>query len=92
MGSNDCEHEEEIEMRNRQCVLNALVFLKNEVTADELLDCFIASNHEPHNVVRQELKRILRNGVVNGYIERNGNKYALPSLQTMYETDCDDAP
>lgn len=91
---NDFEQEKDkIVKRNGRCVLNALALLKNEVTADELLNCFIASTDEPHNVVRQELQETLNKGVAHGFIVRNGDKYALPSLQNVHEADvegCDD--
>lgn len=82
------QEENEIVLLNGRCVLNALVLSKNGVTEDELLDCFIDSTHQPHKVL-QELQQILNKGVVHGFIVRNGDKYALPSLQNMHEADAD---
>lgn len=82
--------EETIGMLNGYCVMNALASQKSEITEDELLERFITSTDQPHNLVEYELKRILYNGVIGGFITKTGNSYSIPGLDNMYEVDCDE--
>lgn len=85
-------NEETIGMHNGHCVINALATQKNEITEDELLERFITSTDEPADLVEYELKRILYNGLANGFIVKIGNnKYGLPSFKNIYEADCDES-
>lgn len=82
--------EETIGMLNGHCVMNALASQKNEITEDELLERFIKSTDELEDLVENELKRILCSGVASGFILKTGSRYALPSLENVYEADCDE--
>lgn len=84
------DEEEEIGMLNGRCVTNALAIKRKETTKNELLQSFIASTDEPQDLVEDELTRILDIGVTDGFIVKLGNKYALPSLENIFEADYDD--
>lgn len=81
--------DETIGILNGKSVITALASQKNKISEDELLEYFITSADEP-DLVENELKQILNNGVAGGFIVKTGNKYALPSLENIYEADCDD--
>lgn len=80
--------EEEINILNGHCVIDALANVTN-VTENKLLKCFATSSAESHNLVQQELKRILDSGVSNGFIVKKGNKYELPRVENAYQVDAD---
>lgn len=82
--------EETIGMLNGYCVMNALASQKSKITEDELLERFITSDGQPHDLVECELKRILYNGVIGGFIVKTGNRYSLPNQENIYEVDCDE--
>lgn len=94
--NSDRSEDEKVLMLNGRSVMNALTFLNSAVTENQLLQCLTASNDEPRNIVKQELKRILDDAVTNGFITRNGGKYAIPGMEKLYQTDCassdDDEP
>lgn len=83
------EENQQIEMLNGQCVMQALAFLQRAVTEEDLMKCFNVSSHESLNLVQEELKGILDKGVDLGFIVKSGNEYALPS--TTYEADGDES-
>lgn len=84
--------EENVVMLNGRSVMNALAYLNSEVTENELLKLFIGSNREPRDLVQQEIKRVLDDGVINGFIGRNGNKYGISSsMENLYQVDGDDS-
>lgn len=87
----DRNEEVQIGMFNGRCVMSCVASQENGVTEDDLLKFFITSN-ESHDLVQQELKRILNIGVRNGFIVRTDNKYAIQSLDGMYDTDGDTCP
>lgn len=81
--------DKEIEKLNVRCVIGALALL--EATEDELVKYFSTSSGEPQNVVEKEIKRVLDHSVINGWIVRNGNKYALPHRDDdEYQIDGDE--
>lgn len=82
--------DETIGKLNGRCVMEVFASLRNEITENELLEHFFASTDDEYNLVEDELKRILNSGVVSGFIVKSDNGYALPSLETMYELDCDE--
>lgn len=84
--------EKEITKLNGSSVMSALAFLKTEATENEIFGCFQASNDELENRVQQEVKHILEFGVINGFIVRNGDKYALPGLENRFQIDSGRGP
>lgn len=82
--------EQTTEMLNGRCVINILASKKRKITEKQILDEFISSTDVPQDLVENELKRILHNGVTSGFIVKTGNRYALAGLEKMYEADCDD--
>ncbi|KAG4072750.1 hypothetical protein HA402_001862 [Bradysia odoriphaga] len=81
--------DKEIQMLNARCVMTALDSLNHHATENKILSYFQTASDE--SAVEQELKRILELGVKNGFIVRNGDKYALASLESDYEIDGDES-
>ncbi|XP_037039387.1 uncharacterized protein LOC119076626 [Bradysia coprophila] len=82
--------EDTIRVRNGHCVMDAIASQNNQITEDELFDQFITSTDASRDIIEDELRQILHNGMVGGFIVKTGNKYAIPTLQNTYATDCDD--
>lgn len=81
-----------IRVYNGQCVMDALAASqKNKITEDELLEQFTASTDASRDHIENELKRILHDGVACGFIVKTGNEYAIPTLENLYEADCDES-
>lgn len=68
----------------------AITFLKNKATEDELCRHFTTSTGQPHKIVKDELRRILRNGCSHGFLTRKSNKYMLSSTCNEYLVDADE--
>lgn len=81
--------EKEINMYNGHYVIATLSYLDNKASENELLKHILSTTAEPHNLVEQELRRILNNGVRNGFIIKIGNEYLLPTVQDDYQLDSD---
>lgn len=79
--------DDQIQMLNGRCVMNAFAFLNYEATESELLEHVTTTSGHPQNVVKQELKRILDFGVSNGFIMKNGNRYLLPRWENVHQVD-----
>ncbi|XP_037033362.1 uncharacterized protein LOC119072274 [Bradysia coprophila] len=83
--------EDTIRVRNEHSVMDAIASQNNQITEDELFEQFIMSTDAPRDLIEYELKQILHNGLVGGFIAKTGNKYAIPTLENMYTADCDDS-
>ncbi|KAG4073078.1 hypothetical protein HA402_009497 [Bradysia odoriphaga] len=83
--------ENTVRVRNGHSVMNAIASQNNQITEDELLDQFITSTDAPRDLIEDELKEILHNGVVGGFIVKTGNVYAIPTFENTYAADCDDS-
>lgn len=83
------KEQQEIRMRNGQCVMRAITFLKNKATEHELCRHFTTLSGT-HKIVKDELRRILRNGCNCGFLTKNENKYMLSSTWNEYQVDADE--
>lgn len=83
---------QEIIKLNGRAIIGVLANIKNNATAAEVSDYII--NHtgltRHTDLVNQEVKRVLDNGVRDGFMVKVGNKYALPSLEDVYQLDADE--
>lgn len=87
---NDKEEDEEKQVTklNVRSVMNAFAMLNYDTTEREISQQIISFTGHPAKSVRHEVKRILDNGVSNGFIIQVKNKYLLPG---EYQTDSDRA-
>lgn len=90
--STDEEKQININKYNGQYVMATLRLLRSKATENELLRQIVSTvPGQPHKLVEQELRRILNNGVANGFVIKSGNEYLLPipQLYSAYQIDSD---
>lgn len=79
--------EQQMRMLNGRSVMNALAFMQNEATENELCEHIITLTGQPDDLVKQEVKRILHYGINNGFLVKNGKNFSLPSSKNVYHVD-----
>lgn len=62
---------------NGQMVFKALRAIGSEVSADDLASYISKHIGEREEIVLPEIKQVLRRGIVNGFLVRNGTNYSL---------------
>lgn len=82
---------QEITKLNGRAVAGVLASMENNATAAEVSDFIINRTGltDQTDLVHQEVRRVLDNGVRDGFMVKVGNNYATPSLQDIYHLDDD---
>lgn len=72
-------------IKNGESVFEALLHLGGKATFSDLLKRIARSVSQPEDVIRPEVKTVLRASVMNGYLVRHGKNYLLSrSCRTLY--------
>lgn len=71
---------------NGQSIMLALENMGGSATADDLAEHIGVSIDQPQDIVKAEVRQVLRRGISNGFFHRRGKKYFLFNGET-YETD-----
>lgn len=71
---------------NGQTVLSVLARLGDVATAEKICDEIVSMNNQPKEIVEPEVKRILRRGIINGFLVKFGKNYLLSGQNNTIES------
>lgn len=83
----DVNRPNQINMFNGQSLLSALASLGNNATATELTKYIANLICLPKELIRPEVNRILRAGINNGFLVKNGINYLLAGQNELHQVD-----
>lgn len=72
---------------NGQSVFKALTAIGNEASADEVANFISQDIGEREEIILPEVKQVLRRGITNGFLVRNGKFYSFVGDDVNMQTD-----
>lgn len=81
--------DEQYKKFNGQCVMSVLNSMGDVASADQICDRISCLMHQPKELIKTEVKSVLRRGVTNGFLVRFGKNYLLSGQDDVDEIDND---